>query len=33
MKLGSLALVQVLAEVGGGTGSIDFPIATVTIGQ
>lgn len=32
MKLGKLARVQVLAEVGGGTGSIDFPIAKVTIG-
>ena len=32
MNLGNLALVQILAEVGGGTGSIDFPIANVTIG-
>jgi endo-1,4-beta-xylanase len=31
MTLGNLALVQILAEVGGGTGSIDFPIANVTI--
>lgn len=33
MELGNLSLVQVFAEVGGGTGSIDFPIANVTIGQ
>jgi endo-1,4-beta-xylanase len=33
MKLGNLVVVEVLAEVGGGTGSIDFPIANVTIGQ
>jgi hypothetical protein len=32
MKLGKLAQVQVLAEVGGGTGSIDFPVANVVIG-
>jgi hypothetical protein len=31
MKLGSLVEVAVLAEVGGGTGSIDFPIANVMI--
>jgi hypothetical protein len=33
MELGNLVEVEVLAEVGGGTGSIDFPIASVTIGQ
>jgi endo-1,4-beta-xylanase len=33
MKLGNLLEVEILAEVGGGTGSIDFPIANVTIGQ
>jgi hypothetical protein len=33
MKLGSLLQVAILAEAGGGTGSIDFPIANVTIGQ
>jgi hypothetical protein len=33
MKLGNLTEVEVVAEVGGGTGSIDFPIATVTIDQ
>ena len=32
MKLGNLAEVKILAEVGGGTGSIDFPLANVTIG-
>jgi hypothetical protein len=32
MKLGNLIVLQILAEVGGGTGSIDFPIANVTIG-
>jgi hypothetical protein len=32
MILGSLLEVQVYAEVGGGTGSIDFPVANVTIG-
>lgn len=32
MELGSLTEVAILAEVGGGTGSIDFPIAHVTIG-
>ena len=31
MKLGNLAQVEVLVEAGGGTGSIDFPIANVTI--
>jgi hypothetical protein len=33
MELGNLSQVQILAEVGGGTGSIDFPIANVIIGQ
>jgi endo-1,4-beta-xylanase len=33
MKLGNLAEVKILSEVGGGTGSIDFPIANVTIDQ
>jgi hypothetical protein len=33
MKLGNLAEVEVFMEVGGGTGSIDVPIANVTIGQ
>jgi endo-1,4-beta-xylanase len=32
MRLGNLVQVHVLAEVGGGTGSIDFPVASVTIG-
>ena len=32
MALGSLLEVSILAEVGGGTGSVDFPIANVTIG-
>jgi endo-1,4-beta-xylanase len=32
MQLGNLLVVEILAEVGGGTGSIDFPIANVTIG-
>jgi endo-1,4-beta-xylanase len=31
MKLGTLAELAVFAEVGGGTGSIDFPIANVMI--
>jgi hypothetical protein len=31
MKLGNLAQVQILVEAGGGTGSIDFPIANMTI--
>jgi endo-1,4-beta-xylanase len=33
MKLGNLLEVKVLVEVGGGTGSIDVPIANVTIDQ
>ncbi len=32
MKLGNLTRIEILAEVGGGTGSIDFPIANVIIG-
>lgn len=31
MELGNLLVVEILAEVGGGTGSIDFPIANVSI--
>jgi endo-1,4-beta-xylanase len=33
MVLGDLTQVAVLAEVGGGTGSIDFPLANVMLGQ
>jgi endo-1,4-beta-xylanase len=33
MTLGRLLVTQILVEVGGGTGSIDVPIANVTIGQ
>ena len=29
-SLGNLASVHVNVEVGGGTGSIDFPVANVT---
>jgi endo-1,4-beta-xylanase len=31
MKLGKLVETEILVEVGGGTGSIEFPIANVTI--
>ena len=30
MKLGSLLEAKILVEVGGGVGSVDFPVANVT---
>ncbi|HEY5282658.1 MAG TPA: glycoside hydrolase family 11 protein, partial [Polyangia bacterium] len=33
MKLGGLLEAKILVETGGGTGSIEFPVATVTKSQ
>jgi hypothetical protein len=30
MTLGNMVEAKILVEVGGGTGSVDFPIANVT---
>ena len=33
MTLGKMDQAQLLVEVGGGSGSIDFPMATITTSQ